>query len=204
MKTILKASAAAAALLALSAGAAGASPCLINGTSGDDTLTATPQMPPCDYYVISGFAGDDTLTGAATPDRLWPGSQSLLHNGHDTMTGNGGADIFFLEDTPSATGSNAQEITDFTHGTDFINVYPVCHAHSVTCTYIGNAAFSGTAGEIRYAIPSGSAFGTMQIDWNGNSTADFEVTLDGAPTVSSGDIMFSLPPARHRVPSNAQ
>ena len=194
MKSILKASAAVAALLVLSAGAASASPCVITGTSGDDTLTATPQIPPCSYYVLQGLAGDDTLTGASTDDRLWPGTQSLFHSGHDTMTGNGGADIFFLEDTAGSLGSNAQEITDFTHGTDKIGVFPVCHAHSVTCTFIGNSAFSGTAGEIRYGIPSGSAFGTMQLDLDGDGTSDFDVKLDGAPTVTSSDILFVLPP----------
>jgi len=196
MKSILKTSAGVAALLVLTAGAANATVCILNGTSGDDTLTAIPtSFPPCNY-VISGFAGDDTLTGAGGDDRLWPGSQSLLHTGQDTMTGKGGADIFFIEDTSGSLGADAQEITDFTHGIDSIDVFPVCNAHSVTCTFIGNSAFSGTAGEIRYAIPSGSSFGTMQLDLDGDSTSDFDVKLDGAPSVTSGDILFTLPPAR--------
>jgi hypothetical protein len=201
MKSILKASAAVAALLVLSAGGAQAL-CVLTGTSGDDTLTATPSLPPCNW-TIEGFAGDDTLTGGPGDDRLWLGSQSIFHSGHDTATGNGGADIFFIEDTAASLGSQAQEITDFTHSTDFINLFPVCHAHSVTCSFIGSAAFSGTAGEVRYGIASGSAFGVMQIDLDGDATSDFDIKLDGAPAVTAGDIQFVLPP-RKAITSNAR
>lgn len=199
MKTLLKTSAAVAALLVLSAGAAEA--CTLTGTSGDDTLTAGPG---CTNSTIMGLAGDDTLTGNGSDDRLWTGSQSLLHSGHDTLTGNGGADIFFFEDTTSSLGTNANEVTDFTHGTDHLNVFPVCHAHSVTCTYIGSSAFSGTAGEVRYAVASGTTVGIMQIDLDGDATSDYDIALDGAPTVTAGDMQFSLPPRRNLPATNAK
>jgi hypothetical protein len=201
MKTILKVSAAAAALLVFSSGVAEANVCTLNGTSGDDTLTATLL---CFEWVIMGFAGDDTLTGGPGNDRLWTGSQSIFHSGHDVMTGNGGADSFFFEDTASSLGSNANEVTDFAHGTDDLNVYPVCHAQSVTCNYIGGASFSGTAGEVRYAVGGGSTVGIIEIDLDGDTTSDYDIALDGAPTVSSNDVQIALPPRRVHPASGAK
>ncbi|HWA89323.1 MAG TPA: M10 family metallopeptidase C-terminal domain-containing protein [Rhizomicrobium sp.] len=202
MKSILKTSAAVAALLVVSATEAGAV-CVITGTSGDDTLTASAGLPPCDTTLI-GLAGDDTLIGKAGDDRLWPGTQSTLHSGHDTMTGGAGNDIFFFEDTPAALGADAQEVTDFTHGVDTLDPGPICHAHSVTCTFIGAAPFSGTAGEIRYIVAGAGTYGIMSIDLDGDATSDFDAKLDGAPTVDSGDISYAIPPARKHNKTNAQ
>ncbi len=200
MKSLLKSTAAIAALLVLSAGAAGAMVCDLTGTSGDNTLTASD--PNCNW-TIKGLAGDDTLTGDAIDDKLWPGTQSMLHSGHDVMTGGGGSDWFIFEPAPSL-GSNADEITDFTHNVDTVNLYFVCHAASVTCSFIGGSPFSGTAGEVRYSITSGSGFGLLQADLDGDQTSDFDVKLDGAPTFTSGDFSNSPPPAGARFQPDAQ
>lgn len=188
MKSLLKSSVATAALLVLSAGVAQANTCTQTGTSGDDTLSAGPL---CTNWILLGLAGDDTLTGGANRDQLWPGTQSTLHSGHDTMTGNGGSDFFVFETVTGAVGSNADEITDFTHGTDFVNLYYYCHAASVTCSFIGASPFSGTAGEIRYGVAGGSSVGVIQVDIDGDATSDLDINLDGAPAFDSGDLSLT-------------
>jgi len=197
MNTTLKLSAAAAALVVLSSGAAGASVCFLTGTSGDDTLTV-PSLPPCDY-VISGLAGDDTLTGGAGSDKLSPGSPSLVHSGHDTMTGGAGMDTFIIDGSAGSIGANAQEITDFTHAVDVIYVGSACASHGVTCTFIGCAPFSHTPGEVRYSIAGGAGYGLLQIDFDGDAVSDLDVRLDGGPAVNANDVRTAPPPLGRRL-----
>ena len=82
----------------------------LTGNSGANTLTGTGYADR-----ISGGAGNDTLNGGAGNDTL------IGRAGNDTLTGGNGADRFVFNFALSAT-SNKDTITDFTSGTDKIQL----------------------------------------------------------------------------------
>lgn len=185
MSMKLKVATAAAMLSALTTGAQA---CMVNGTSGDDTLSSSV---PCR---IAGFDGNDTITGSTGDDLIYPGANSSTHAGTDVMTGNGGSDIFVFEPTGSI-GMKADQITDFGHADDIVNVYPVCHAVPVTC-FFSSGGFTGSAGQTIYTLSGGGTLGTISIDLDGDSVADYQIKLTNAPVFNSNDIDFTPPPPR--------
>ena len=54
--------------------------------------------------------------------------------------------------------------------------------------FIGNAAFSGTAGELRYRQLSGNTY--VLGDTNGDGVADFWIRLDGLHSLNAGDFVL--------------
>ncbi|MGA4424030.1 Ig-like domain-containing protein [Ralstonia nicotianae] len=96
---------------------------IIEGTSGNNTLTGTSGNDR-----LYGYAGDDTLNAGAGNDLLRGGAGNDVLNGgdgndiliggagNDTLTGGAGGDIFLWEvNAADNTGGNgADTITDFT------------------------------------------------------------------------------------------
>lgn len=113
--------------------------------------------------VIQGSQGDDLISG---------------RGGADTLTGNGGADRFVYSNASESTAAAADTITDFTLG-DLIDLSGVDAntglAGSQQFGFIGSAAFSNTAGELRVDQSGGSA--TIFGDLNGDGAADFRIDL---------------------------
>jgi serralysin len=68
---------------------------------------------------------------------------------------------------------------DFTAGEDRINL----RGTGVSFSYIGDSAFSGVAGELRYAG------GELMGDVDGDGNADLVVQLYGAP-LAAGDLVL--------------
>lgn len=186
MNTKLNIAAAAAMITMLATGAQAS--CPLVGTAGDDTLSSSV---PCH---IAGLGGNDTITGSSGTDVIYPGANSLTHPGTDVMTGNGDTDAFVFE-TSNSLGAHADVITDFQHGTDKVYVMPACSAAGVTCFWAGSG-FSGTPGEVVYTVGGGN--GTISIDFDGDSTPDYQIKLSGAPAFDSGDIVFTAPPPMRR------
>jgi serralysin len=82
----------------------------LTGSAFGDTLTGDSGI-----NILSGLAGNDTLNGGAGSDTLIGGA------GNDRLTGGNGADRFVFNFAPNAT-SNKDTITDFTSGTDKIQL----------------------------------------------------------------------------------
>ena len=82
---------------------------------------------------------------------------------------------------------------DFTHAKDKLDLSTI-DAKSGTATndafsYIGSAAFSGTAGQLRAEHVGGNT--VVQGDVNGDGVADFEIALIGfTGTISASDFIL--------------
>jgi Ca2+-binding RTX toxin-like protein len=140
--------------------------------SGNDSLFGNDAV-----NLLSSGAGDDLIDGGAGSDRLVGGL------GTDTLTGGAGADLFqFLTNEDSMVGLGRDVITDFQQGSDLIDLSALNASR-----YIGSGAFSGRAGEVRYATFNGGTI--VELDSNGDRLADFQVELDQGVALTYGDFL---------------
>jgi len=138
---------------------------------------------------LFGGAGDDWLYGGGGADMLVGGA------GLDSMTGGSGADQFAFNPgdfTASLLPSQVDRITDFSRADgDKINLSPIdaiTGGSDNAFSFIGNAAFSGVAGQLRYDYAGGDTmvFG----DINGDGIADFAIQLTGSFSLISSDFLL--------------
>ncbi len=131
---------------------------------------------------------DDTLLGGAGNDLLMGGS------GRDYMSGGSGADLFrFSSDNfVGSTRAKADVIADFSEADgDSIDLSAIDAMPDFTdqaFRFLGNAAFSGAAGELRTVQYTG--FLLLEGEINGDGIADFAIRLDGLATLSIGSIII--------------
>jgi len=155
---------------------------VITGGSGNDTL--------------SGLDGNDELLGGTGNDSLLGGDgDDVLDgaSGTDSMEGGAGADTFRYSNVfESGLGASADRITDFATGTDLIDLASadadIGTAGNQTFAFIGNAAFSNTAGELRYFDDGTDTW--IQADYDGDGAADFEIVLSGVLTLAGSDFIL--------------
>ncbi|MDA7424655.1 calcium-binding protein [Thalassococcus lentus] len=136
---------------------------------------------------LRGDAGNDSISADAGDDTLFGGA------GSDTLTGGTGSDRYFYSDTSqSAAGSSVDTIVDFEVGTDTIVLAGIdadtTAGGNQRFDFIGTAAFSGTAGELR--IEAGVGTTTILGDTNGDSVADLQINLFGSLSVTAGDFIL--------------
>jgi Ca2+-binding RTX toxin-like protein len=125
--------------------------------------------------LLFGDAGSDSLFGGAGRDTLRGGT------GTDLLTGGTEADVFvFATAAEAGHGSARDRITDFQRSIDHIDLSDFLPGG----VFIGAAAFSGVAGQVRYRS------GVVSGDVNGDGAADFQIGLDGAPAITAGDFFF--------------
>lgn len=126
---------------------------------------------------LRGDAGDDRLVGGAGNDRISGGL------GRDVMTGGTGADAFiFASAAEIGNGTSRDIITDFQPGLDDIDLRAVQPGGS----YIGSAAFTGTAGEVSYIQSTGIVSG----DTNGDGVADWSLNITNKAPLIADDFLF--------------
>ena len=98
------------------------------------------------------------------------------------MTGGAGADSFvFAAAAETRTQGVPDHITDFTTKADKIDMSFFSGA-----VFIGAAAFSNVAGQVRYT----KATGTLEADFNADSLADFTVILDNHGALVAADLIL--------------
>ncbi|MBA3678434.1 MAG: M10 family metallopeptidase C-terminal domain-containing protein [Sphingosinicella sp.] len=123
-------------------------------------------------------AGSDILNGGEGDDLLDGGG------GADLLTGGGGADTFRFDRGDTGMGSAADRITDFLSGVDRIDLSSMdadpAMAGDQAFTFLGNAAFSGAVGQLRYFSDGVDTW--LQGDGDGDGMADFEIALTGTVT----------------------
>jgi VCBS repeat-containing protein len=131
-------------------------------------------------FVLNGGGGNDVLTGGLGGDILFGGDRG------DTLTGGGGNDIFLYTSVTESNSTERDGIQDFNAG-DRIDISAIdaniLVAGDQAFTFIGSAAFSGTAGELRFSNISGGngPIWEVEADTDGNGQSDFEIILVISP-----------------------
>lgn len=145
--------------------------------------------------VLSGAGGDDELQAGGGNDSLDGGNGNDFLNGSvgaDTYTGGSGSDLFQIGFFESGLGSAADRITDFATGVDTVDVSAWDAnrnlAGNQAFTWVGSAAFSGTAGELRTYFDGVDTW--VQADRNGDTVADFEIRFDGNVSLAGSDFIL--------------
>jgi Ca2+-binding RTX toxin-like protein len=160
----------------------------ITGLSANDTL--------------SGWEGRDTLIGAGGRDQLFGGiNNDILIGGRgaDRHSGGLGNDFFRFDSyLDSRAGTLERDvITDFAKG-DRIDLQPIDAKSTVAgnnaFTFIGTNAFSLQAGQLHYRQENNSGTSNdrtiVEVDINGNGTADLQIQLTGLKTLTAGDFFL--------------
>ncbi|QHQ34093.1 calcium-binding protein [Algicella marina] len=152
----------------------------INGGGGNDTINGDNGSD-----TLFGGAGDDTIHGGAGVDVLNGGT------GADILTGGEGADTFVYTSVGQSNfAGGIDTITDFTRGTDIIDLSGIDANTSVAGNqafgFIGGLDFTGTAGELRFA--NGQLLG--DVDGDGNS--DFSINLTGVGNLSGANLELGV------------
>ena len=133
-------------------------------------------------------AANDSLLGNAVANRLDAGAGNDVLNGaggNDTLIGGAGADRFVFGDI-----GGVDRILDFASGIDKIDLRPFdpsAAAGDQAMTFLGNAAFSSVAGQVRTYSDGGSNYLAGDVD--GNGVADFIIDL-GSATITSNDLLL--------------
>jgi hypothetical protein len=134
----------------------------LNGGNGSNVLTGTTGE---DW--IDGRGGADTITGGRGADRL---------------TGGSGADRFVYTSVADSLLNQMDIITDFSRSQgDRISLSGIDANANIAgdqaFSFIGTAAFSNVAGQLRYQQVGGNTF--LYGDVNGDGVADFGIQLSG-------------------------
>lgn len=162
----------------------------VNGSAFDDVLQGSLSSD-----ALRGFDGNDTLRGRDGNDILdGRNGKDVIVGGHgaDLLLGGAGADRFVYSSITESTKtlSGRDTILDFSHTQgDRIDLSPVdanvTLSGNQTFTFIGTAAYSGTAGQVRYAI---TAEGTIvYADTDGDRISDMTILLNGNHALTAAD-----------------
>jgi len=138
---------------------------------------------------ITGGAGNDTLNGGAGNDTLIGGA------GRDILIGGAGNDTFdfnLVSESPAGPASRDSINGGFSHGSDRIDLATI-DANTLVggnqaFSFIGSAAFTGVAGQLRYTNYSGNVI--IDADVNGDSTADMQILVAGASFMTGTDFVL--------------
>ena len=144
---------------------------LLDGRGGNDTLY--------------GGSGNDTLYGGSGRDKLYGGA------GTDRLHGGTGADTFvFTALSDSRPNSSRDVIVDFNRGDDdYIDLRAIdantTRSGDQAFEFIGSKAYSGKAGELRFA-----SNGILAGDVNGDGISDFQVKVNDFTKMYADDFFL--------------
>ena len=139
--------------------------------------------------IVKGNSGNNALNGGGGNDKLNGAA------GADKLTGGTGADQFIFSSISDSTVQLAGQdtILDFsrTQG-DRINLSPIDAntnaAGNQTFKFIGSAAYSHKAGELRFGLSNGDTI--ISGDVNGDAVADFRIVLDRGLKMIASDFVL--------------
>jgi serralysin len=137
---------------------------------------------------IEGGNGNDTIVGSAGADVIEGGA------GRDILAGGAGADTFDFNLASHSKGTaNIDLITDFVRGQDIVDLSTIDANGALAgdaFIFLGSAAFTGVAGQLRYDTTSIAGVTRILADLDGNRTVDMEIQLTGTHSLSAGDFLL--------------
>ena len=138
--------------------------------------------------ILLGGKGADDISGSKGTDVLIGGL------GADVLTGGPGDDTFvYNRAKESKAGSPHDHITDFTVGQDLIDVSGIDADVNVPGNqrfhFIGDAAFSGVAGQLRTHVTS-AGNSVVAGDINGNGHANFQILVEHITDLHAWDFLL--------------
>ncbi|HEX9931755.1 MAG TPA: calcium-binding protein [Allosphingosinicella sp.] len=148
---------------------------IVNGSSlgADQSLSFNGLAVGDGHLRIFGGAGGDVLKGGTGNDVIEGGALG------DAITSGSGADRLVYRTIADSSGNACDVITDFHFGNDRIDLSlidaNVATAGDQAFAFVGSAAFSGKAGELRAAFDSGTNLWAIQGDVDGDRVADFQL-----------------------------
>jgi hypothetical protein len=172
----------------------------VTGTSGGDSISATSTAVALrtsnEEDLVFGRDGHDTIQGMAGDDELYG------EGGNDTLTGGAGADRlsgglgkdqFTYNDLSDSTAASPDMIMDFSRSQgDRISLGAIdansLAGNNQAFTFIGTAAFSNVAGQLRYETSAGIT--TIFGDVNGDGVADLVIQLSGSVPLIASDFLL--------------
>ena len=175
----------------------------LNGGSGFDTIASGNGND-----TVLGGTNGDTITAGNGNDRIWAGAgfdkvhagagDDWISGGYngDVLTGGRGADTFYFKGIyDSLAGSTQRDtITDFgrDNEADVIDLRSIDGnrdtAGNQQLTFIGRTAFSGAAGELRYARDGANVI--VQINNDSDGAPEMEILLRDVSTLSIDDFIL--------------
>lgn len=169
--------------------------------AGNDSLSGIENLiTGAGADLLVGDAGANRLESGGGADRLVGGDGAdvlIGGEGRDLTVGGGGADLFrfaTLKELAGKTAPAADEIYDFSHADGDLIDLSALDAIKATAsvndafTWIGEAAFTKHAGELRYVVTLGVGLVTGDID--GNGSADFGIRIDGGVALVAADFVL--------------
>lgn len=137
---------------------------------------------------LAGGAGNDEIYGEAGDDVLFGSS------GADLLHGGAGADLFYfaaLTDS-GTTRATSDFIRDFNQAQgdriDLSAIDAMAGGTDEAFSFIGTAAFTGVAGQLRAELIAGET--VVSGDINGDGVADFMIRIDGGFTLTAADFVL--------------
>jgi Ca2+-binding RTX toxin-like protein len=143
------------------------------GEGGNDSMLGSDAID-----ILYGGTGNDSMSAGGGNDVLVGGA------GNDWLNGGKGADRFVFSPGDSGTGGSADMIVDFSRAEGDRIDLRAFDANAATAAhdplrFIGSAAFTRHAGELRVAA------GSIQVDTNGDGVVDFAISHNGGVLIAS-------------------
>ena len=139
-------------------------------TSATATGSAIGSDAVSGFENVIGGTGDDTITGSSGINILTGGG------GGDILTGSGGSDIFRYTAASDSTSILKDIITDFSTADASEDIWlDGFTSNPGSFSFLGTGAFTDT-GNVQARMASN---GLLEIDADGDGTADMEITMTG-------------------------
>lgn len=139
--------------------------------------------------LLNGGTWNETLNGGAGDDRI------AGRGGKDRLIGGEGRDVFvYSSSSDSGIGSdNRDTIVDFNRDEgDLVDLATLdANAHVAgdqAFDFLGTAAFTGVAGQLRYIATS--LYRVIEMDMNGDGRTDMQIRVDGGGDLLASDFVL--------------